>query len=340
MDFAERVRRKKEFDASLMYGTREFNLRTKRFDYKTMREKNDNNWLEENTDHLKPDCVEDRLCPLCGGSGGELLFVKSGFPHLRCECGLVYVNKILTKEESEKFYCLQSCWGQVLETMEQQKMNEMEAKYVLDVVESYEKSSALAICDIGCGPGRLLEEARKRGHSVFGIEPEATSQKVLREKNIDFFAGFFPLPQDLGKKFDVIFLLNTLEHMREPLDVIRGLKKYLNERGRVFISVPNLDALVNRILHEKAGVFGGHSHIQFFNVATLSKLLENSGFRVLESETVITEIGTINNYLSYTDPYYGDSKENFQSFISPEIIYANNMGRNVNVLAELIEVVT
>jgi len=98
--------------------------------------------------------------------------------------------------------------------------------------------------------------------------------------------------------------------------------------------VPNIDALVNRVMREKGATFGGHSHIQFFNVKTLSMLLEKAGFEIKEYDTVITELGTINNYLSFKDPYFAENADMLE-FITPEAIYKNYLGSSLHMIGKL-----
>ena len=76
-----------------------------------------------------------------------------------------------------------------------------------------------AVIDVGCGPGTLLSEAKKRNYLVFGIEPNKRCHKLLEEAGIDYTGDFFPLKQDPGKRFDCVFLLNTLEHTPNPLPI-------------------------------------------------------------------------------------------------------------------------
>lgn len=336
MDFEERVRRRNEFDASLVYGTREFNLLTGRDKHLDYRRKNDGQWMDPQTGVIHKRYAEKRRCPLCGEDDCETLFVKCGFPHVKCRvCGLVYVNPVLNKAEYEKLWSAEDSWESVLESKDQVKMQSLEANYSLDIVSLYlTRARDVAVCDVGCGPATLLGEAKKRGFYTFGIEPNTRCHRFLKEKGIDYTADFFPLKKDPGKRFDCIFLLNTLEHLRDPKEVVKEAKKLLKEAGLVYISVPCIDALVNRIMHEKAGVFAGHSHIQFFSIDTLSQLLEQTGFEVLEYETIITEIGVIKNYLSFQDPYFGEGADKLD-FITPELIYRHHLARNLNMVGRL-----
>lgn len=336
MDFRERVRRRNEFDASLVYGTRRFNLLTKRDEHLDYRKKHDSQWMDPKTGGIYDRFAERRNCPLCGEDDFQTLFLKCGFHHVKCNvCELVYVNPILNEDEYAKLWSAEDSWESVLEAKDQIKLQALEANYSLDVAGLHlKKKEKVSVCDVGCGPGTLLEEAKKRGHYVFGIEPNKRCHKFLEEKGIDYTGEFFPMKQNIQRKFDCVFLLNALEHMRDPLQIVLEVKELLRQPGIVYISVPCIDALVNRIMHEKAGVFGGHSHIQFFDIKTLSMLLEKAGFEVMEYETIITEIGTIVNYLSFKDPYFGDNPDALD-FLTPELIYRDHLARNLNMAARL-----
>lgn len=336
MDFHERVKRRNEFDASLVYGTRRFNLLTGRDKHAEYRSMNDARWSGPDG-IIKPEFSEYRNCPLCGRNDFRVLFAKSGFPHVKCHfCGLVYVNPILNLKEYASLWKDEDSWERVLENKHQVRMQRLEANYSLDVVKLYLKKNpgGISICDVGCGPGTLLIEAKKRGYAVLGIEPNKKTHRFLKKHCIAYTGEFFPLKTIIKTRFDAIFILNSLEHMRDPLKIVLGAKKLLKNGGLIYVSVPSSEALVSRIMHEKAGVFGGHSHLQFFNATTLTLLLEKAGFNVLEYETIITELGVIKNYLGFEDPYFGDTKEHF-SYLTPEFIYKNNLARNLNMLARL-----
>lgn len=336
MNFDERVRRRNEFDASLVYGTSKFNLMTRRDEHVEYRKKNDDRWMNEETGVLYEKHAEERNCPLCGSNKYHTVFVKSGFPHVKCDsCTLMYVNPILNLSEYQKLWSAEDSWESVLETDAQRKMQSLEANYSLDIALQYiEKKECLEICDVGCGPGTLLGEVKKRGYYAFGVEPNKRCHKFLDQMGIDYTDEFFPLKRDIGKKFDCIFLLNALEHMREPLQIVLEVKKLLKPKGVIYISVPCNEALVNRIMHEKAGVFAGHSHIQFFTAKTIAMLFEKIGFEMLEYETIITELGVIKNYLSFKDPYFGESADKLE-MITPELIYKNHLARNINAVGRL-----
>ncbi|MFA5147261.1 MAG: class I SAM-dependent methyltransferase [Candidatus Omnitrophota bacterium] len=336
MDFKERVKRRNGFDASVVYGTKKFNLLTGRDKHLDHRKASDDRWIDPKTGMIADKFAERRPCPLCGMTESETIFVKSGFPHVSCRsCGLVYVNPILNGEEYSKLWTMEDSWEAVLESAEQVRMQTLEAAYSLDIAELYMKGKGrISVCDVGCGPGTLLTEAARRGYYAFGVEPNTKCHGLLDKKGIAYTKEFFPLKAGIKERFDCIFLLNALEHMHDPVRIVEEAKKLLKPSGLIYISVPCIDALVNRVMHEKAGVFGGHSHIQFFSIKTLSMLLDKTGFEMLEYETIITELGVIKNYMSFRDPYFGEGPDGLD-FLTPELIYKNHMARNLNMVGRL-----
>lgn len=338
MDGDERLRRKNEFDASLVYGTRKFNILTGRDLYAEYRKRTDDAWKDPEGDKLYDAFVEYRNCPLCGANDNTAVFQKSGFPHVLCNiCDLLYVNPVLKPEVHLNVYDKEGLYERVLESKEQLEMNRLEFKYYLDVVKMYlDKEENIKICDIGCGPGDLLGEAKKRGFYVLGIEPHKASHKALTEKGIDYVADYFPLKEKLDMKFNCVFVLNTLEHVNNLSEFLSYISMILESKGLLYISTPNVNAMINRVLHEKAGAFGGHTHLQLFKKDTLCLLMEKNGFEVLECETVITELGAIKNYLSFKDPYFGDNRdEDVLEFLTPSVIYKHHLGRSLNVVSRL-----
>ena len=54
-------------------------------------------------------------------------------------------------------------------------------------------------------------------------------------------------------------------------------------------------------------MFDGLEHVNLYGVDTFNRLVNRCGLSVLEMQTVISEIGVLNNYLNYDDPYMGAS---------------------------------
>ena len=81
-------------------------------------------------------------------------------------------------------------------------------------------------------------------------------------------------------------------------------------------------------------MFDGLEHTNLYGVESLTKLVENNGLKILDIQSVIPEIGVLNNYLSYSDPYKGSSN-NFSSvfgLVSDEQILESLQGYKLQVI--------
>jgi len=100
--------------------------------------------------------------------------------------------------------------------------------------------------DVGCFEGRLLTEIAKRTDwKTCGLEPNSKAAEVARKAGHEVWQGFaedalFVVPPEMT--FDVIHLGQTIEHLGDPLTVIRRLRSLLKIGGRIILSTPNLNS--------------------------------------------------------------------------------------------------
>jgi 2-polyprenyl-3-methyl-5-hydroxy-6-metoxy-1,4-benzoquinol methylase len=145
---------------------------------------------------------------------------------------------------------------------------------------------AETILDVGCGAGdnvRIMQTMfGKLKPKVVGItsssEEAAIAQRFMTEVHIaDLDISDLTF---LGKKkFDVVIFSHVLEHLKNPIDVIFRVVRYLKEGGQVLIAVPNVLEYKNR-----ARLLGGHfeyedsgimdrTHLRFFTWYTADRYL-------------------------------------------------------------------
>lgn len=145
------------------------------------------------------------------------------------------------------------------------------------------------VLEIGCGSGRLANLlSLKKKCRVYCIEKDPRFAAIAKTKcvemqNIDIENQEPPYTPQF---FDCIILGNVLEHMREPVRVLRSLGKYISQDGFLIYSVPNI---VN--WHSRSMIFSGRfeyadsgvfdkNHLRFFNLKTAKKLAMDAGYRI------------------------------------------------------------
>ena len=93
--------------------------------------------------------------------------------------------------------------------------------------------------------------------------------------------------------FDVIVLNHVLEHIEEPLGLLRSLGNLLGPQGKLFIEVPNVRSARARLSHQipsrKCGFDERYRafpiHLWYFSPATLARLLRNAGLDLVLETT-------------------------------------------------------
>jgi 2-polyprenyl-3-methyl-5-hydroxy-6-metoxy-1,4-benzoquinol methylase len=330
----ERLRRKNDFDGNLVLGVGRFNRETGRDKHLAgVKAGRREQFADPTTGVLRAELSRPRACPLCLADRPRLLFVKEGFPHNRCaDCGMIYVAPVLREERLHSHYLGEDSYTKVLMNEVQMEMDRRKFNYGLELIESFVPNKG-RLLDVGCGPGVFLEVARERGWRVEGLEFNAWCVERVRGLGIPVVDSPLEKADLTPSAYQCVTLWTVLEHIVEPRSFLQSIRRLLAPDGVLLVLVPNVESLAVRILHEKAVTFAGDSHVNHFSPATLGRMLESSDFAVTDCETLLTEIGTINNYLSFEDPYFGDA-ERVLDVVTPEYVHRNRLGYLLQVIAQ------
>lgn len=133
------------------------------------------------------------------------------------------------------------------------------------------------ILDFGCGTGGFLIRAKNKANKVYGIELEKRLQNHFKQNNLDVYSDL----DAFKNKVDYVFLFHVLEHIAEPLEILKKFKKVLKPNGRIIIEVPNADDALLTLYKNKAfSEFTYWSpHLYLYNSKTLVTLLEKAGYK-------------------------------------------------------------
>ncbi len=144
------------------------------------------------------------------------------------------------------------------------------------------------VLDLGCGRGLLAAELAKKGCIVHGVDN-------LELAEAPGLAGFTRHDLDQGppaldlSDFDVVLLLDILEHLHSPEAFLVALRRLPGATGpQILISVPNIAFLPLRLRLLLGGFEYGRegildlTHRRLFTVRSLERLLDQSGFRMEE----------------------------------------------------------
>lgn len=255
------------------------------------------------------------------------IFKKNGFDYFKCGCDFVYTNPVLKNQIFHTNLYNENSYTEVMKNKPNLKLDNIKFKYGLKKVNN--KKKIKKVLDIGCGFGFFLDVARKKGWDVYGSEINKECIKVLNKKKIPNIN----IENYRKETFDLISLWTVYEHLIDPNDFLKKVLKLLKINGKIIINIPNIDSLSARILHDECSMFHGHQHLNFYSPKTLGTLFKKNNLKIENLETVISDIDTVRNHISYQKPYEGDSNKNFY-FLNPNVMHKNLMGYTILAVAK------
>lgn len=294
----------------------EFNERTGRKAYWEAKGGELERYIMRSTGVVDPKFTDNRHCPLCGAENedSDCIWIKEGLFYVKCKkCNMVYIASPLKQHILEKAYESSEAmtrWLDVLQSQEDLDLSKF--TYMMTKLDQYVAPGELdphpTILDVGASYGLFCHTAKQQwGYVPTGLELSEEAYEIYIKRYYKEFDMFKVKLEDhvFGMRYDVVTMWEVLEHIPDPHALLQQAHKALNNNGILGILVPNLNSKTNMILHEKSKAFGAN-HLNYWNIDTLTVQLERAGFEVLHWETLIGDVNTWYNHLSYEEPYTGN----------------------------------
>jgi SAM-dependent methyltransferase len=146
----------------------------------------------------------------------------------------------------------------------------------MNIISRHKKAASLL--DVGAGSGILVQEALASGFAAKGIEPSSPLQAIAAQRGLPVVHGLLP-NSELPGPFDVVTLIDVIEHVRDPIDLVRRIKSVMAPDGIFVVVTPDVDSVAARMMGWKWWHFRA-AHIGYFNKSTLGLALKTAGLRV------------------------------------------------------------
>lgn len=216
--------------------------------------------------------IHMQICPLCKASNNirveEFFDLRDQFNIYRCnECGLSFSDKL--DEADSEHYEISEWYGIRWEFNEISKMIK----------------KGMKIFEIGCGRGYFLNLASRKGAITFGIDINKNAISFAREKfglkNVysEKLEDF--LQNNAERNFDMVCMFHVIEHLKEPREIIKKIRKLLKPSGCICLSFPNPDRIELKLLKREYWDYPPH-HLTRWDKKSISYLLNIEGFKVID----------------------------------------------------------
>lgn len=238
--------------------------------------------------------VNIKKCPVCGSDKQKPFLVcrdytvsQQDFELVECgDCGFRYTqnppeeNQAYTYYESEDYVSHSSSRKGLINFM-YNIVRRITLQQKVRVVKA--QLSGNRLLDIGAGTGHFLNEARKQGLQVQGLEPSTFAVNYAKE-NFDLALAS---PDELhtlpNASFDAVTLWHVLEHVYSLNDYLRQIHRVLDEKGMVFIAVPNCASKDAQLYKEHWAAYDVPRHLYHFRPGDMHKLMQEHDFQVIKS---------------------------------------------------------
>ncbi len=147
------------------------------------------------------------------------------------------------------------------------------------------RKNARQVLEIGAGAGLLIAEARRAGLDAVGVEPSRSLvSEALRLHGVELLNGTFPHPQLRGRQFDLLFLVDVIEHLEDPVGLLMECAKALKPDGVMVMVTPNVSSVAARLLRHR----WWHlrlAHVGYFNDRSMREACNRAGLEIQSSRT-------------------------------------------------------
>lgn len=241
-------------------------------------------------------------CNFCGSTDErevyslkDWLTKKPGdFRLVRCaRCGLMYLNPQPTWEELEPYY--PENYNSYMPPNRQARPSLMTG-----IIQAGWRRRRKAIetrvpggklLDIGCATGEFLAEMEQHaGWECFGVEPVAFAANLARQNTkAQIFEGTLQEARYPDQSFDVVTLWDVLEHIPDPVGVIRETHRILKPGGLLILRVPDPESFTGRLFGRHWVALDAPRHLYHFPRSMMKARLERENFHRVTSTSLSSE---------------------------------------------------
>jgi 2-polyprenyl-3-methyl-5-hydroxy-6-metoxy-1,4-benzoquinol methylase len=222
------------------------------------------------------------VCVLCGGTERVARFAKGGWTFVRCTgCGLVAIDPLPTRDELARHHDASYADGRYADFAAAEAIRTAIAEHRLAAVRGL--APAGPWLDVGASTGSFVTVAAAAGLDVEGLELSTVAVERARARGLRVRQGAIEdfVPE---RRYAVVTALDVVEHVPDPVDVVRRLGGWLAPGGVLALTLPSIASLAARVLGRHWYYYTAPDHLHYFTPETIRRLVARAGLDVLAVE--------------------------------------------------------
>lgn len=138
--------------------------------------------------------------------------------------------------------------------------------------------------DVGSATGIMMNLAKKEGWNVYGVELSRWAVNEAKKRyGLEIIQGDFSEVELPENSFKVVTLIDIIEHVSNPKEVMEKVWRILEKKGVAVIVTPDIQSLTAKIMGKRWWHFRP-AHIGFFSKRSLFYLLNSKGFEIVKTK--------------------------------------------------------
>ncbi len=226
-------------------------------------------------------------CVICGPTLAQVFYATGGFDIVKCSrCHLVYVDNCTAIEGLDAFYTAPYFHAEgdltrgYRDYMADRDLHLWNANAILDLIDRYAHVPGRRLLDVGCAHGFFLEAARKRAWAGRGVDIAANAVAYAREKlGLDVHLGEIEQLKLESESVDLVTMIGTIEHFRDPLRTVRAAVDALVPGGVLVVTTIDVEGALGYFSWKPP------EHLHYFSFKTLARLIEEAGMQIMWKRT-------------------------------------------------------
>lgn len=245
--------------------------------------------------------LDNRPCVLCGGTDFTLICEgdRYGFDldkQICSRCGLVQTSPAVKKDFLNIFYRdhYRRLYTKRMDVDHAALVNEQREKgnrflAFLQNTSAAEQLAGLAVIELGCSSGGILEQFKPYCRSVQGCDLDVEAIRYGKEKlGLNLEVAEFPSRLPEGPR--LFILSHVLEHTHDPLASLRQIKSLMSAQDYLFIEVPGINMVAQGSYKNDLKSYFHLAHVCDFSEGTLRALAARAGYKVLSCDETVTAL--------------------------------------------------